>query len=199
MAKVVRLSHFPIPTPQELQHNFWNSDPFTVVDLNHGFHQFPMDVALQDLFMFFTPCGLHKLNMLVMGAHNLVPIYLACSFACILRLLLPWQGSLFSGRVNLDVCCRFVLEQKDIKCVETDPLCMSGFACPIGYKTFIFMHKFSQMGKVNHNEPFLFLKDNVNLTFLFSSEDIFASLFIKKPVVKLFLEQRVCFSLYNEL
>ena len=61
------------------------------------------------------------------------------------------------------------------------------------------MHKFSQMGKVNHNEPFLFLKDNVNLTFLFSSEDIFASLFIKKPVVKLFLEQRVCFSLYNEL
>ena len=52
MAKAVSPSPFPIPTPQELQHNFWNSDRFTVADLNHGFHQSPMDEASQDLFTF---------------------------------------------------------------------------------------------------------------------------------------------------
>ena len=40
IANAVKMSHFPIPTPQKLCHNFLGSDWFSVVDLNHAFHQF---------------------------------------------------------------------------------------------------------------------------------------------------------------
>ena len=33
-------SAIPIPTPQELRHSFAGSDRYSVVDLNHSFHQF---------------------------------------------------------------------------------------------------------------------------------------------------------------
>ena len=50
MAKAVKTSHYPIPTPQELRHNFRGSDWFSVVDLNHAFHQFELDEESKNLF-----------------------------------------------------------------------------------------------------------------------------------------------------
>jgi hypothetical protein len=43
MKDVVKTSHFPIPTQQELRHNLAGSDRFSMIDLNHAFHQFKMD------------------------------------------------------------------------------------------------------------------------------------------------------------
>ena len=70
MKIAVKASHFHIPTPQELRHDFRGSDRFSVVDFNHAFHQFPMDEESKNLFVFHTPWGLHRLNTLVMGAHS---------------------------------------------------------------------------------------------------------------------------------
>merc|ERR1712082_310678 len=55
MAKAVKASHFHIPTPQELRHEFRGSDRFSVVDFNNAFHQFPMDEESRNLFTFHTP------------------------------------------------------------------------------------------------------------------------------------------------
>ena len=70
MKDAVKTTHFPIPTPQELRHNFAGSDRFSVIDLNHAFHQFRMDEASQELFVFYTPWGLYKYNTLVMGVSS---------------------------------------------------------------------------------------------------------------------------------
>ena len=70
MKDVVKTFHFPIPTPQELGHNFVGSDRYSVIDLNHAFHQFKMDEESQDLFVFYTPWGLYKYNILVMGVSS---------------------------------------------------------------------------------------------------------------------------------
>ena len=43
MTAAVSTSHFPIPTPQELRHNILDSDRFSIVYLNHAFHQFEQD------------------------------------------------------------------------------------------------------------------------------------------------------------
>ena len=67
MKDAVKTFHFPIPTPQELRHNFAGSDRYSVIDLNHAFHQFKMDEESQDLFVFYTPWGLYKYIILVMG------------------------------------------------------------------------------------------------------------------------------------
>ena len=71
MADAVKTSHLPIPTPQELRHNFLGSDCFSVVDLNHAFHQFEMDEASKNLFVFYGPDGtLLRFNRLVMGTSS---------------------------------------------------------------------------------------------------------------------------------
>ena len=70
MKDAVKTSHFPIPTPQELRHNFSGSDRYSVIDLNHAFHQFKMDEESQELFVFYTPWGLYKYNTLVMGVSS---------------------------------------------------------------------------------------------------------------------------------
>ena len=70
MKDAVKTTHFPIPTPQELRHNFAGSDRYSVVDLNHAFHQFALDKESQELFVFYTPWGLYKYNTLVMGVSS---------------------------------------------------------------------------------------------------------------------------------
>ena len=67
MSKAVTSTHFPIPTWQELRHNFSGSDRYSVLDMNHAFHQFPMDDETKKLFVFHTPMGLFMYNTLVMG------------------------------------------------------------------------------------------------------------------------------------
>ena len=70
MSAAVKTSHFPIPTPNELRHEFHGSDRFTILDLNHSFHQFEMDDDSKDLYTFYTPWGLYRFNTLVMGVSS---------------------------------------------------------------------------------------------------------------------------------
>ena len=67
MAAAVQKTHFPIPTSSQLRHSFRGSDRFSVLDMNHAFHQFPMDEDSKKLFVFYTPKGLYRFNTLVMG------------------------------------------------------------------------------------------------------------------------------------
>lgn len=67
MNDAVKTVHFPIPTSEELRHEFNGSDRYSVIDLNHCFHQFEMDEESHDLFVFITPQGLFRFKRLVMG------------------------------------------------------------------------------------------------------------------------------------
>ena len=68
MMEAVKASHFPIPTPEELRHNFLGSDRYSVLDMNHSFHQFEMDDISKKLFVFYGPdYKLYRYNTLVMG------------------------------------------------------------------------------------------------------------------------------------
>ena len=64
MEKAVEVTHFPIPTAEQLRHKFLGSERFTAIDLNHAFHQLRLDDESKDLFKFTTPFGL------VIGAHT---------------------------------------------------------------------------------------------------------------------------------
>ena len=70
MADAVKTAHFPIPTPEELRHDFKDSDRFSILDLNHAFFQFPMDEETQKLYAFYTPWGLHRFTTLAMGVSS---------------------------------------------------------------------------------------------------------------------------------
>ena len=68
MTAAVSTLHIPIPTPQELMHNFLGSDRFLIVDLNNVFHQFELDDKSKDLSIFYSPDNtLRRFNCLVMG------------------------------------------------------------------------------------------------------------------------------------
>ena len=67
MKEAVKTSKFPIPTVAELRHEFRGSDRFSVLDMNHAFHQFAMTEESKKLFVFYTPWGLYCYNTLVMG------------------------------------------------------------------------------------------------------------------------------------
>ena len=67
MADNVKQAHFPIPTSEQLRHEFQGSDRFTSLDLNHAFHQLPIDEESRRLFVFTTPFGLFRYKRLVMG------------------------------------------------------------------------------------------------------------------------------------
>ena len=70
MEKAVRPTHFPMPTSEDLRHRFKGSDRFSLIDLNHAFHQFPLDEESKNLFVFYTPWGLYRYETLVMGVHT---------------------------------------------------------------------------------------------------------------------------------
>ena len=67
MADVIKIPHFPIPTPEQLRHKFSGGDRFSVLDLKHAFHQFEIDEESRKLFVFTTPFGLYRYKRLVMG------------------------------------------------------------------------------------------------------------------------------------
>ena len=60
-------THFPIPTADQLRHEFAGSDRYSVIDLNHAFHQLELDEESRQLFVFTTPFGLYRFKRLVMG------------------------------------------------------------------------------------------------------------------------------------
>ena len=66
MAAAVQKTHFPIPTSSQLRHSFRGSDRFSVLDMNHAFHQFPMDEESRKRFFFLrtalTPFRMPDLN-----------------------------------------------------------------------------------------------------------------------------------------
>ena len=70
MAAAIKNSYFPIPTATELRHEFHGSDRFSIVDLNHAFHQFEITDDSKDLYCFWTPWGLYRFNTLVMGVSS---------------------------------------------------------------------------------------------------------------------------------
>ena len=67
MANNVRQTHFPIPTCEQLRHEFQGSDRFSALDMNHAFHQLEIDEESRKLFVFTTPFGLFRYKRLVMG------------------------------------------------------------------------------------------------------------------------------------
>ena len=68
MGDAIKQTHFPIPTVEQLRHNFAGSDRFTSLDMNHASHQFEMDEDSKQLYVFRTPWGLHRFATLVMGS-----------------------------------------------------------------------------------------------------------------------------------
>ena len=67
MADNVKQTHFPIPTCEQLRHEFQGSNRFSALDLNHAFHQLEIDEESRKLFVFTTPFGLFRYKRLVMG------------------------------------------------------------------------------------------------------------------------------------
>ena len=67
MKDAVKTSKFPIPTVAELRHEFRGSDRYSILDMNHAFHQFSMTEESKKIFVFYTPWGLYNFNTLVMG------------------------------------------------------------------------------------------------------------------------------------
>ena len=74
MEDVVQTSHFPMPTPNELLHNFTGNNKFSSLDMNHAYHQLPLDEDSKNLFTFYTPEGLFRYNTLVMGVQFTQPV-----------------------------------------------------------------------------------------------------------------------------
>ena len=58
MEEAILRTKFPIPTVEELRHEFAGSDRFTMLDLNHTFLQFELAEDAKNLFVFTTPLGL---------------------------------------------------------------------------------------------------------------------------------------------
>ena len=67
MGDSIKQTHFPIPTPEQLRHEFSGSDRFSMLDLNHAFHQMELDEESSKLFVFTTPFGLYRFKRLVQG------------------------------------------------------------------------------------------------------------------------------------
>ena len=67
MGDLIKQVHFPIPTSEQLRHEFAGSDRFSVIDMNHAFHQMELDMESSKLFVFTTPFGLYRFKRLVQG------------------------------------------------------------------------------------------------------------------------------------
>ena len=97
MEKYADVTHFPIPTPEQLRHQLKGSDRFSTLDLNHAFHQLKLAEKSKDLFKFTTPYGLYRFNRLVMGAH-------AASAECHAKLSQVLHGLQGVVQIKDDVC-----------------------------------------------------------------------------------------------
>ena len=94
MEDAVRPSHFPMPTAEDLRHHFTGSDRFTTLDMNHAFHQFPLDEESQKLFVFWMPWGLYKFKTLAIGIHT-------ASSECQEKLQECWKGLMVCARYRM--------------------------------------------------------------------------------------------------
>merc|ERR1712020_274763 len=59
--------HFPIPTVSELRHQLRGFHKVSQIDLKHGYHQLQLGKSSRRLTTFYTPNGLYRFKVLVMG------------------------------------------------------------------------------------------------------------------------------------
>ena len=62
-------SYHPIPTPEDLRHEFRNSDTFSSLDANHMFFQWELEENCRKIFTFRTPWGLYRYKRLPSGVN----------------------------------------------------------------------------------------------------------------------------------
>ena len=67
MMDVIKQADFPIPKSEQSRQEFIGSERFTVLNMNHAFHQMEFDKEFQQLFIFNTPVRLYKFKRLVQG------------------------------------------------------------------------------------------------------------------------------------
>ena len=71
----MRQKYFPLPKAEDLRNKFAGSDRFSVIDMNHAFHQFQLDKESKNMFLYYTSWGLYKYNILAMGyTHQVVSV-----------------------------------------------------------------------------------------------------------------------------
>ena len=58
MRDLIKQTHFPISTLEQLTHEFSGLDTFSVLNMNQAFHQIEMDRESSKLFVFTTPFSL---------------------------------------------------------------------------------------------------------------------------------------------
>ena len=63
----IHKSHEPIPTIEQLRHEFQGSDRFSIIDITNCYHQFPLDEESKKLFGFRLPSGIYRYETLVQG------------------------------------------------------------------------------------------------------------------------------------
>ena len=63
------MSHHPIPTPDELRHEFREADTFTSIDANQMFQQWMIAGDKKKIFTFRTPWGLYRYVRLPSGVN----------------------------------------------------------------------------------------------------------------------------------
>ena len=67
MNEQVYQTHEPIPTPEELRHEFRGSNCFTKLDMTNCYHQFEIEKDARKLFAFRTPLGIMRFKRMVPG------------------------------------------------------------------------------------------------------------------------------------
>ena len=60
-------THEPIPTPEELRHEFSGSECFSKLDMTNCYHQFEIEEKARKLFAFRTPLGIFQFKRMVPG------------------------------------------------------------------------------------------------------------------------------------
>ena len=65
--KQVYQTHEPIPTPEELRHEFAGSNCFSKLDMTNCYHQFEIEKDARKLFAFCTPLGIFRFKRMVPG------------------------------------------------------------------------------------------------------------------------------------
>ena len=63
----IHTTHEPIPTVEELRHNFQGSEYFSSLDMTNCYHQFEIEENARKLFAFRTPWGIYRYKRMVMG------------------------------------------------------------------------------------------------------------------------------------
>ena len=63
------MSHHPIPTLEDLRHEFRHSDTFSSLDANHMFFQWEVKEDKRKIFTFRTPWGLYRFKRLASGVN----------------------------------------------------------------------------------------------------------------------------------